>query len=147
MEDYDIPVAFYFNVEMYGKTVSFKEVSGLDLELECETIPQGGVRENELILPKKIKHKNLVLKRALNKKDMDFFKWIYDLHYGLNNTARPIELTDIIVSLLDASGSPIYKWICRKAYPVKWSIDPLNSTKNDVLTESLEFAYGKLDMG
>lgn len=63
--NWDLPVAFYFSVRLGFLELPFKEVSGLQVELELETIPEGGVNTHQHRLPKQLKHGNLVLKRAL----------------------------------------------------------------------------------
>lgn len=60
------PVAFYFNVTFEGLIeTSWKEVSGLQLEMETETIKEGGENSFSYQVPTRRKHGNLVLKRSL----------------------------------------------------------------------------------
>ncbi len=66
------PVGFHFRVEFdisgVGKTDTyFREVSGLSMELEEETVVEGG--ENRFVqrLPVRAKYPDLILKRGLAK--------------------------------------------------------------------------------
>jgi phage tail-like protein len=73
---WDLPVAFYFSVFIGGIELPFKEVSGLSTEMETENIGEGGVNDFEHKLPKQIKQRNLVLKRALAPVSSNDVKWI-----------------------------------------------------------------------
>ena len=118
--------------------IPFKEISGLSSEMELETIHEGGTNDFEYKLPKHVKHNNLVMKRSMNV-NANFVNWINNTLY--NNFSRPVNMRDITISLLNKNGESIYTWVCTKAYPVKWEVEPLDSEKNSVLIESVEFAY------
>jgi phage tail-like protein len=141
-DDRWLPVAFYFRVDVGNEQIPFKEVSGLNVEMETEAVGEGGLNSYQHQLPKQIKHGNLMLKRAQLPVKSDFIKWIKSIME--NDLLPPIETKDLNISLLDNTGNPIYTWLCGKAYPVKWDIDSLDSEKNSVLVETLEFAYSYL---
>lgn len=138
----DLPVSFYFQVEFEKETiVPFKEVSGLSVELETETIQEGGVNEYDYKFPKQIKHGNLVLKRALLPLSNSLETWIYNC-LG-NDFSQSIVTKNISVKLLNEKGDPLRSWVCSSAYPVKWDIDSFEAEKNAVVIESIEFTYLK----
>jgi len=138
--DRDLPVSFYFQVEFENETaVPFKEVSGLSVELETETIQEGGVNEHDYKLPKQIKHANLVLKRALLPLSNSLETWICNC-LG-NDFSQSIVTKNISVKLLDEKGEPLRGWVCSGAYPVKWDIESFEAEKNAVVIESVEFTY------
>ncbi len=64
-----LPAAFYFSVKLQGEPrigeVAFREVSGLSAEMEFEEVACGGMNDHKLLLPKGVKHANVVLKRAM----------------------------------------------------------------------------------
>lgn len=133
-------MAFYFEVEITGcGKIPFKEISGLTSEMELETVREGGNNDFEYKLPKQVKHSNLVMKGALNIVNVNFVTWISNTLYS--SLAKPVNMRDITISLLDKEGAPIYTWVCTKAYPVKWEAEALDAEKNSVLIESVEFAY------
>ena len=144
MPDYQLPVAFYFKViiDKVGTPLSFKEVSGLTTEMELENIQEGGANNYEYKLPKNLKHGNLVLKRALQPTKNQDVLWIKHIMEG--DFIQPIVPRNIQIQLMDSDGKPIYTWLCTKAYPVKWDVEPLDSEKNSILIESIEFAYQTL---
>jgi phage tail-like protein len=141
---WDLPVAFYFSVVFPGSLeLEFKEVSGLSVELEYETVAEGGVNYFEHKLPKKSKHGNLVLKRALQPIAFSLIEiWIKStIEYGFSVPIIPVPIS---IFLKNAQGIPIRGWACTNAYPVKWETDSLDSEKNTVLIETIEFAYQEL---
>lgn len=152
-KDWNIPVAFYFQVAIGDAQIAFKEVSGLSTEMEVEIIKEGGVNEYEHRLPKQIKHGNLVLKRALMlKSEKSLIEWLDKILNGgsfFSLDGRDFPLTRTIqITLLSIKGGnadPIYRWECTNAFPVKWDVEPLDSEKNSVLIESLEFSYSTLN--
>jgi len=51
---------------------------------------------------------------------------------------------DLIIECINAKNTPLVMWIVENAYLQKWTWDDLNATSNEVLIESLEFAYTNL---
>ncbi|NDV67375.1 phage tail protein [Dysgonomonas sp. 25] len=160
-----IPLSFYFQVNIGTDEIAFKEVSGLSAEMELETIQEGGVNEYEHRLPKQIKHGNLVLKRALMPiTNNNVVKWISEIlekgsFYNIEGRTFPltrtIQITLLYVESVDiqekgkvirteSRTTPVNKWECTNAFPVKWEVDALDSEKSSVLIESIEFAYATL---
>ena len=122
------PVAFYFNVTFEGLIeTSFQEVSGLQLEMETETIKEGG--ENSF------KRSLMPLPHVLE---------TYVVKVLENNGSAQIVPVNLTISLLDAGHFPLNNWSVLNAYPVKWDISALNSQKNELVIETLEMAYTNL---
>lgn len=140
--DWTLPVSFYFKVKIGNEEFAFKEVSGLNVEMEIETLKEGGVNNYEYKLPKQIKHTNLVLKRAILPVKNNLIVWIRGIMEG--DFSSPLKPRDIVVSLLDHEGNPLNTWTCEKAYPVKWDIESMDSEKNNIMIESIEFVYQSL---
>jgi phage tail-like protein len=135
-------VGFYFSLSFSDDTsnseTSFKEVSGLTMEMETESIDEGGVNDYSHIVPKRRKHQNLVLKRGFTA-DKNLTDWCEStLMGGLINAVEPKSIT---VKLLDENGQPHKTWSFYNAWPVKWEVSPFDSEKNEVVMESIEFAY------
>lgn len=143
---WNLPVAFHFQVEFLDDQslgiIPFKEVSGLNTEVELETINEGGVNDFEHKLPKQIKHSNLILKGAVASLDSKLVEWAKNILEG--NFNFPIIPKDIKISLLNEKQLPIYNWVCHRAYPVKWEVDSLDSEKNSILIETFELTYQTL---
>ena len=137
------PPAFYFTVSIgSGTTIrdtAFSEVSGIGTEIDTEAVVEGG--ENRFVhqLPKQIKHGQLELKRGITRMSSPLAKWCKKTLEG--EFVTMIELQTIIVKLNGAKGQVLRAWQFNDAYPVKWSVDPFSSTKNEVAVEKISLAY------
>ena len=133
---HDYLPAFHFEVTMGNSSVGFKEVSGLGIELETEDIQEGGGYGYVYRLPKPAKARNLVLKRAVRNAPDELIEWI-------NNAVSNFRFDpwDIIVSLVDEEGGYVKKWKFFGAYPLKVNYSGFDSTKNELVIQTLELAY------
>jgi phage tail-like protein len=142
----DWPVVFHFGVSVDNATANedgaFQEVSGLEAEIELETVVEGG--ENRFVhrLPKPVKHPNLVLKRGIASDSSQLVTWCKAVFE--NDFAQAITPRGIVVSLRDADGEPLRSWSVGNAFPVKWRVDGFGAMKNEIAIESMEFAYTTL---
>ncbi|WP_111429167.1 phage tail protein [Rhodobacteraceae bacterium DSL-40] len=147
MADLELPVVFHFAVSIAGADGSgadaaFREASGLESEIEIETVTEGG--ENRFVhrLPKAVKHPNLVLKRGLTSTSSELVKWCKATFE--NDFTAAITPKSMVVSLRDAEGDPVASWSIDRAYPVKWSVGGFDAMKNEIAVETVEFAYNML---
>ncbi|MDH6313652.1 phage tail-like protein [Parabacteroides sp. PFB2-10] len=140
------PVAFYFKVTFHGDPAipdtNFKEVSGLTVDMDVETVKEGGENNFTHQLPLRLKHNRLVLKRALENMDNALEKWVKDnLENGFSIGFTPRNIT---ITLLDNKGEPFSQWLCNNAYPAKWDLNTLDAEKNALAIETLELNYNLL---
>lgn len=142
----DPPLAFYFAV-LFGSSTSeqearFREVSGIESEIELESVVEGG--ENRFVhqLPKAVKHPRLVLKRGIAANGSPLVTWCKTTLEG--GFAKRIQPHIVQVQLMGATGLPLRAWAFDNAYPVKWSFDALESKKNDVAIETIELVYSRV---
>lgn len=137
------PVAFYFKLSFSGissrKDASFKEASGITMEMDTEEITEGGNNNFKHRVPTSVKFSNLVLKRGMVPKNSKLAKWCMNTFDG--GLSDYIKTKTIILSLLNENGQPLKTWNFVNAWPVKWSASDLNSMNNEILIETLEFAY------
>lgn len=137
------PVAFYFRLSFSGISgtidASFKEVSGISMEMGVEEISEGGNNSLKHRVPTSVKFSNLVLKRGLVPKNSEIISWCKNTLEG--NPTDFIETKNILVHLLNEKGDPLNSWSFANAWPVKWAASDLNSVHNEILIETLEFAY------
>lgn len=142
---FDFPVAFHFKVvvgDSVGSETSFQEVSGLSMEMETDNVREGGENSFTWELPKGVKHGTLDLKRGLVSPDSNLYTWCFETLDG--SFTKPIKTLPIHVMLLDSEGNALSTWFFTNAYPVKWNISELNSTKNDIVVESISFRYSNM---
>jgi len=141
-----LPAAFQFDVVIDDQAgaheTAFREVSGIESEIEVEAVVEGG--ENRFVhqLPKGVKHQRLVLKRGVAGEGNALLAWCRRVFEEA--LALPIVPRRVQVRLLDADGVPLRAWTFMGAYPVKWSVDALQSSRSEVAIESIELAYTAL---
>ena len=152
MPAYYPPTGFHFKVEFTGvdgmnnndTEQRFQEVSGLSVEIETETLREGGENRFEYKFPKRAKYPNLVLKRGLLKNTalLNWFKSAMNAYF-FAITIPPLDFqpSDILITLLDESDQPVAIWNVVQAYPLKWSASDLKSTENAIVVETVELAY------
>jgi phage tail-like protein len=134
------PVAFYFSVKFTGigddeLDSQFQSVSGLAVELQTETIKEGGENRFEHVIPVRTKYSNLILKRGIVK-DTKVIKWIMSTFRDL--TVTPVDLT---ITLLNEKQEPLITWNVVQAWPKKWAAEDLSAMDSKLLIESVEMQY------
>lgn len=141
---YHLPVGFHFKVDIQGTgdgDMRFQSVSGLSAEVDVETVAEGGENRFSHRFPKPVKYSNLVLKRGMMV-GSGLITWFQDSVQNFNFSPR-----DITVQLLgppeDAGkeGIVLEQWSFIKAWPVKWQISDFDATQNQLVIETIEFAY------
>ncbi|MBK6622472.1 MAG: phage tail protein [Saprospirales bacterium] len=148
-EIYIPPVAFFFSVSVdggEGNDSSFKEASGMEIEIDIEEINEGGNNNFKHRLPGRSKYRNLVLKRGLVKNNTSLHDWITKILLSEANLDEPVEKKKILVNLKYPDGDVVMSWSFENAFPVKWSISNFNSQENSLVIETLEFAYQKFQV-
>ena len=133
------PPGFHFRVEFIGigndNDVRFQSVGGLSMELEVETIKEGGQNLYEHKLPGRAKFSDLSLKRGLLL-DSSLIAWVENALY--NRDFLPANLN---ISLLNNAHEALMTWKVFGAWPRKWNISDLNANENSVMIETLELSY------
>lgn len=157
-DTYYPPPGFYFRVtvlgagglaaELTGVDASFQEVSGIESRWDTEEVAEGG--ENRFVhrLPRPAKYSDLVLKRGLVYRDSFFAEWVGQ-SIGSSLTL-PLITQNLLVTLLGAEGDPLVAWVFVNAWPLRWEVTGLDSLRNELATERLEFAYNyfeRLNLG
>lgn len=143
-DDYLVGFHFSVTIEDSEKVIDtkFQEVSGLSAQLSVEEVQEGG--ENRYIhrLPKPSAFPNLVLKRSLNKASSDLLKWAKKCIFNFSISTRQIS-----VHLLNAEHEAVKSWTFYDAYPVKMALSDFHATKNELVIETIEFAYSHFKEG
>ena len=152
------PASFFFEVIFQGQSpqpdatpldkevveTQFQSVTGLDVDMQTETLKEGGENRFEHILPVRTKYQPLVLKRGLVK-DSKLMKWVNDALLNFN-----IAPMDVLVHLLHAKPSdpnqsagkePLMSWKVINVWPKKWSLSEFNAEQNAFAIETLELNY------
>ncbi len=137
------PTNFHFEVSFQGvggttgEDIKFQSVSGLDAQVNTETIKEGGENRFEHVVPTRASYSNLVLKRGiLLPSQSGITKWCKKAFEELK-----FEPSDLLVTLFNEQHTPLLKWKVIHAWPKSWKIGELNAEKGEVLIETLELSY------
>ncbi|MBV8255963.1 MAG: phage tail protein [Chitinophaga sp.] len=136
MANYPLPV-FHFTVSWGGDNIGFSEVSGLSQELQAIEYRDGLMSGTTLPLkrPGLKKAGNITLKRGIAPTNSDLYNW-------LNNHGQPnVERRDLIISLLNDEGNPVFVWTISQAWPVKLEGPGLKASGNDIAIESVDLVH------
>ena len=146
-------VGFHFAVEFIGLgqtnqsiDARFQSVSGLDVQMQTETIREGGENRFEHLIPTRRNYSNLVLKRGLLSPASAsavtaWCKHAFDQLFL--EVVQPIQPIDMVVNLLNEEHNVLMMWEIKHAWPVKWSFGELNAERSEVLIETLELHYNR----
>ena len=130
--DSDYPLPTYRFVVALGDddSMTFSEVSGLDVEYEPITYKDGlGVKH----MPGMATATNVSLKRGIMKGKGQLWDWVNKtkLNYA--------ERKDLTISLIDKEGGePLVTWKVLGAFPTKLTAPTLDGNSNEVAVETLD---------
>ena len=144
----DYPLVVYnYRVDIDNASVSFSEVSGLDLGFDTITHMEshrvtGKAGPNIMYMPGMIQPVNISMKKGLVKgvSMPVFYDWINSIQ--LNQ----VDKKDIVVHLLDENGETVVKWTVVDAFPTKLSAPSFNASSNEVAVESMELMASRVFM-
>lgn len=133
-------VSFHFSVSFngIGRSVidsQFQSVSGLSVEMQTETVAEGGENRFEHSLPVRSKYNDLVLKRGLFT-DSELIYWCFEAFES--TIIKPVSLN---ISMLNEDGNPLFTWHVVHAWPKKWSVSDFNAEQNALAIETFELNY------
>lgn len=134
--------AFYFKVEVEGVIqMSFKEVSGLELEYDSIEYRVGdNPIFSKISMPGMRKNRKITLKKGSFKSDSNFWNWINEVR--LNTIKR----RTVTICLLDETGVPTMVWKVANAWPSKCSMDGFKTDGSEVAIEMLELMHEGIEM-
>lgn len=126
--------AFRFRVEVGQLQLGgFQSVTGLERTCTIEPYREGGVNDFEHQLITQTNYPPLVLKRGL------FSTVLWDWHQFVIQGI--VNQENLAVVLLDERGAEVWRWVCVRAFPSKWTGGELDATANNIATESIDFVH------
>lgn len=142
--DYQI-VGFHFRVSFLNLPTSkdeadmkFQSVTGLDVQIDKESIKEGGENRFEHSIPGRRKYTTLTLKRGILKpNDSGLTKWFQEAFQNLIITP----IGKVNVELLNENHDVLMQWELSHVWPVSWKVGELNAERGEVLIETLELNY------
>lgn len=145
-DDADPPAVFRFAVRLDpasgGGDVLFQEVSGIGAELVTGAVQEGGENRFVHALPKSVTHPCLTLKRGLAAADSGLVTWCRQVLEG--GLEQAIHTKQVEVHLISPTGEALRGWRFSGAFPVKWSVEPFRSTRQQVALEVVELVYSEM---
>lgn len=134
------PLGFHFMVTFQlfpqvSADIRFQEVSGLEVEMEMETMVEGGQNRFTWQLPMRARYSDLTLKRGLIT-GSGIIYWCRDALENMN--FKPVNIS---ISLLNEQHTPLQSWYVINAIPKKWSVSNFNAEENSIVIESLTLSY------
>jgi len=141
-ESWDSVYAGVFIVEVDGVELGrFREISGLQIDVEVETYTEGG--ENGFVhkLPGRMTWPNLVLKRGVTEQDV-LMNWLQDaVGDGMTQRNGKTKRTTAAIVLMSTDGQRMRSWNVVDAIPVRWGGPTLATGSTDPADEELEIAH------
>ncbi|MEL7148541.1 MAG: phage tail protein [Bacteroidota bacterium] len=141
------PVSFHFkvtfkDVDQKDLDIRFQSVSGLEAQLETETIKEGGENRFTHQVPTRRKYSDLVLKRGVLFPDQsDITRWCQQAFE--HEHVEPINLD---IWLLNSNHDAILQWKVINAWPKSWKFNELNAEKGEIFLETLTLAYNRFEV-
>lgn len=125
-----------------GLVAGFSEVILPDIEIDVIEYRNGNDKESlTRKLPGLSHYANVTLRRGVIG-SLDLYQWINQVRNGDPNMRR-----NVTISLLaEDLTAVVLVWKLLRAWPVKYSVAPLNAKGTDVAMEELVLAYERLEM-
>lgn len=129
-------LSFNFLVEIEGLvTAGFREVTGLQAEVEVHDYREGGLNSYIHRLAGPARYPSHLLLRHGLTADPSLWLWHQDVQRGIINRRN------ISIILLDNARVPLQYWHLERAYPVRWAGPELRADTSAVAVESVEFVH------
>jgi phage tail-like protein len=130
-------IGYNFDVRIDGSYYSFKEVSGLEIQVQVKAKTENHIISS--VPTGERKFSNVTLKRGMLPGGSALADWAAGIEASPANGALDVKNVDIY--MMDDQGNDIMSWHLEKAWPVKYTVGPLNASDNSIVVESLELAY------
>ena len=134
LSDYAINLYYRFGVDRYDLGV-FTSINGLGVELQVQTIEEGGGGTLVHQLVGRPKYENLELKRPVNPDTKKVMAW-------LNSTIRNVSPATASLAALTPSGQVICEWNLAGVIPARWTGPSFDASGSpQAAMETLVVAY------
>ena len=131
-----------FLLEIDGVPIgTFTEVSGLNVEVDVETVREGG--ENQFVhqLPGRMSWPNIVLTRGIVNDD-NLFAWFSKTSGdGFAAQGNKLSMLHGAITLITDHGERLRGWSIDRAFPVRWSGPAFAVDSSQIPSEELELAH------
>jgi phage tail-like protein len=118
--------------------IRFQKVSGLSATVETTPLSEGGQNLYTHRLPKRVSYSNLVLSRGF------VIGSLLNIEFNVAMSLFKFVPSNVMVTLLNEDGIPLSAWLFLKAYPVKWATSDLDAGQEQLVIDTLELAYTRM---
>lgn len=119
----------------FPNDVRFQEVSGLSVEIEMESLNEGGEHRFVHQLPVRSKFGNVTLKRGK-------FLGSGILHWCRKAIDEfEFKPANVMISLLNSDHIPLYNWYLINAIPKQLEVSGFNAENSEIVVETLVLSY------
>lgn len=126
-----------FYVEMESTiAAAFSECQGLGVQIDKETIFEGGALDQQRILLKQAKFSDVTLKRGMTD-DLAFWSWID----AVIDAGTVPQRRNIRILVFNQAGETMQCWTLIGAVPVGWKAPALKADAKSLAIEELTLAY------
>ena len=139
--------AFRFLVGVDGVTVgAFSQFSGIKMEVQTIQARSGSdIRGVQEFVPVLTSFAPVTLARGVFGSN-EFLDWMLESAASYYTGPRGDQLHRTIeVVALDDTGRSGVSWILKNAMPIRYELSPMDSSRSEVLTESVTFAIQGVD--
>jgi len=143
----DLLLGFRFGVYFFAGGVvpnpldiRFQKVRGLSATVKTTPLSEGGQNLYTQQLPNSVEYGNLVLERGM------VIGSPLNIEFNVAMSLFEFAPSNVLVTLFDESNVPISAWFFTNAYPVKWSTSDLDATQKNMLIDTLELAYARMQI-
>jgi phage tail-like protein len=133
----EIHAAFRFTVTVDGiSQAAFTECNLPSLQVETQSLNEGGQNTYVHTLPVRVKAGNVTLKHGITK-NRSLLEWYLQVLRGDIKKA----MRTVTIVTYDVRRKPVATWTFHNAYPVKWGGPQLRTGDQALAIEELEFAH------
>ncbi len=143
--DYVTSNRFYVEIESQI-TACFTECGGLGVTIKKETVPEGGLNDQQRILLGTPEFSDVTLKRGISGNQV-FWDWLNALFQPrTSGTGLKQHRRNINILIFNQAGQTQQCWTLIGAVPVGWQAPSLQADGNAVAIEELTLAYEGLNV-
>ncbi len=143
----DLVLGFRFGVFFFAGglvpnplDIRFQKVSGLSGKVTTREIQEGGQNLYRQKVPEGITYDNLVLERGM------IVGSPLNIEFNVALSMFTFAPSNVLVTLLSGSSIPLGAWLFIKAYPVRWSTSDLDASQSNVVIDTMELAYTRMQI-
>src|SRR5262245_6297619 len=120
--------------------IRFQKVKGLAATVKTTPVSEGGQNLYTQQLPTKVEYGNLVLERGV------LVGSPLNIEFNVAMTLFKFAPSNVLVTLFNESAIPVSAWLFIKAFPVKWSTSDLDATQKNLVIDTMELAYSRMQI-